>query len=227
MTLTDSERERLLRESGLAFAGRITASVTHELNNVLSTVGELSGLLEDVAAAGSLSGAVAQERLARIVTGLTAQVKRGAAIVKRLNRFAHSTDDTIQSVDLADLIELIAGLADPLIRRHEVTLKTLVDGAPPIIETNTFVLEQLLYLWIDVAASASGRAQPITVSCRRHSSGAEIEIAWHPGRALEAPSGQDTLFEVLAREIRGAVRTAQGDDGFCHRSITLPHDIEA
>ena len=227
MTLTDSEREQLLRESGLAFAGRVTASVTHELNNVLSTVSELSGLLEDIAAAGSLSGALAQERLARIATGLTAQVKRGAAIVKRLNRFAHGADDAIQSVDVAGLIELIAGLADPLIRRHEVTLETAIDGAPPVIETNTFVLEQLLYLWIDLAASASDRTQPITVSCRPHSSGAEIEIAWYPAQAVEHRSDQESLFEVLAQELCGAVRTVSGDDGSRHRIITLPHDTEA
>ena len=41
--------DKTLSES-LAFFGAINASVTHELNNVLGTIEQISGLLEDLAA---------------------------------------------------------------------------------------------------------------------------------------------------------------------------------
>ena len=58
------DRDLAARQNGFAFFGAITASLSHELNNVLATIKELSGLLED------LVHAVKPERGARdLITG--------------------------------------------------------------------------------------------------------------------------------------------------------------
>ena len=225
MTAKNPETDQQLHAANLAFAGRVTASVTHELNNVLSTVSELSGLLEDVAACAPPSDAKSQERLERIATGLLAQVRRGADIVKRLNRFAHSTDAPIQSVDLQELLELIAGLADPLIRRHGVTLETDLGDASVVIETYAFLLEQLLYLSIDAAASTGERGCPVTIACRPQPSGGTIEIAWQPHNGKEPAADYTAILQLLAQVLHGEVQMTTADDGTRHRVITLPQAV--
>ena len=39
-------KQRLLREKGFGFFGAITASLSHEINNVFAITNELSGLLD-------------------------------------------------------------------------------------------------------------------------------------------------------------------------------------
>lgn len=223
MTAANKDAEPSLRPAVcLAFAGRVAASVTHELNNVLSTISELSGLLEDVAAADPAKGAVSQERLERIATGLMAQVKRGAAIVKRLNRFAHSSDTDIQSVDLKELIVLVAGLAEPLSRRHSVTLETQTGDTAITIQTNAFLLEQLLYLWIDDAATCSARDQTVRIACSPDDLGGIIEVAWTPAPDAGQPAVQMALLDALANELQGEVTEGPAADGTYVRTIALP-----
>ncbi len=224
MTATHNDNEQILQAASLAFAGRVTASVTHELNNVLSTVGEFSGLLEDIAAADPAKGAVSQERLERIANGLMAQVKRGAQIIKRLNRFAHSSDTDIQPVDLRDVVALMAGLAEPLIRRHSVTLGTDLGDAPIMIQTHAFLLEQLLYFWIDEAASACAPGQIVTLTCRSDAEGGAIEITWTPKAACDQAADRADLLDILARKLKGAVENSS-TDGSCDRTLTLPQAV--
>jgi len=223
MTAAHKDNEPALRPAVcLAFAGRVAASVTHELNNVLSTISELSGLLEDVAAADPAKGAVSQERLERIANGLMAQVKRGAGIVKRLNRFAHSSDTDIQSVELKDLVVLVAGLAEPLSRRHSVSLVTEPGDAAITIQTNAFLLEQLVYLWIDDAATASEHGGTVTITSRPHDVGGTIEVRWTPNPDDSQPPEQLALLDALASELQGEVIEGPADDGTYARAITLP-----
>lgn len=225
MTAPHNDNGQVLQAANLAFAGRVTASVTHELNNVLSTVGELSGLLEDVAAADPAKGGVSQERLERIATGLLAQVKRGAQIIKRLNRFAHSSDTDIQSADLREVVALMAGLAEPLIRRHSVTLETQLGDAAITIRTHTFLLEQLLYLWIDEAASASERGQTVSLICRPHAEGGVVEIVWTPKQTDEQSAGHAVLPDILAVELQGEVENSTAGEGTLRRAIALPQTV--
>jgi C4-dicarboxylate-specific signal transduction histidine kinase len=222
MMATNKDAKPTLRPATcLAFAGRVAASVTHELNNVLSTISELSGLLADVAASDPAKGEVSQERLERIATSLMAQVKRGAAIVKRLNRFAHSSDTDIQSVNVNELVGLVAGLTEPLTRRHSVTLETDLDDTAITIQTNAFLLEQLLYLWIDDAASASERGQTVRIVCRPHAQGCVIEVIWSPKPARDQSTDQVALLDALAQELQGEVKETSAEDGARCRAITL------
>ena len=82
------EREQLRREKDLAFFGAITASVSHELNNVISIVYQTAGLLNDLLAGAQRGRPISDERLEQIAIRIGEQTERGAAIIKRLNAFA-------------------------------------------------------------------------------------------------------------------------------------------
>ncbi len=45
------EKERMLREKGLAFFSTVTASVSHELANTIAIIEQTAGLLQDLTGA--------------------------------------------------------------------------------------------------------------------------------------------------------------------------------
>jgi len=85
-------REESLERNGLVFFGTLTASVTHELNNVLSIIDQTRGLLEDLAVGAASGRAIDPARLETIATRIDRQVRKGVEIMSCLNRFAHSLD---------------------------------------------------------------------------------------------------------------------------------------
>ena len=67
--IDNGDIERVMWENSLAFFGAITASVSHELNNVMSIIDQNNGLLKDLLAVGH---PISNERLERINNSITA-----------------------------------------------------------------------------------------------------------------------------------------------------------
>jgi hypothetical protein len=114
------------------FIGKVTASATHEIRNVLAIVKESAGLIEDLVRASSRAGRGTShdERILKAAGRIDAQVARGAEIVTRLNRFAHSTDEASGRVDLAEEIREVAFLSQRFARAKRQTVEAAApDGA--------------------------------------------------------------------------------------------------
>ena len=71
-------------DAGLAFFGAVTASVTHEQNNVLSVIDQTAGLLQDMIAAEREGTPINIDRLADAVRTVQAQTERSLGIIRRL-----------------------------------------------------------------------------------------------------------------------------------------------
>ena len=84
------------------------------------------------------------------------------------------------------------------------------------------MLEQLLYLWIDDAASGSERDRTVNVACRPDDLGGVVEVAWTPKPAEGQPPEQKALLDALANELQGEVTEGLAADGTYVRTITLP-----
>ena len=63
-----------MQQSGRAFFGKISASVSHELNNVLAIIGQTAGLLEDLLDSGPGDEPIPRASLERICSQITEQV---------------------------------------------------------------------------------------------------------------------------------------------------------
>ena len=74
------------------FFGQVSASFTHEMQNVLAIIRESSGLLEDLFAFAGPKDWAHLEKFNRSLQGIQNQVSRGLELMKRLNRFAHAPD---------------------------------------------------------------------------------------------------------------------------------------
>ncbi|GAB6144877.1 hypothetical protein [Desulfocicer niacini] len=84
--------------------GKLTASATHEFQNVLAIIKESAGLMEDVLAFTPMENAdILEERLGMPLSTIKKQVARGVELVSCLNGFAHTTDHARTKVDLVVL----------------------------------------------------------------------------------------------------------------------------
>jgi signal transduction histidine kinase len=219
-----SDIETRLRLTGLAFFGRLTASASHDINNVLSIVGELSGLLEDTLDTAP-EGGVPPERLRRVADGLATQVQRGARIVKRLNRFAHSADEPVKSVDLMEQLEAVTALAQRFATLKRMTLQTNLPDDEITLSTNPFVLQQAVFLCIDTFLRSEDQDTPVIVSAEPRDSGAEVKITGPLTLADGELQEQASLLQLLARELGGSADFVKnGSEPGCF-AIRLPSDL--
>ena len=150
-------------ESALQFFGTVTASISHEINNVLAIVNENAGLLEDFTAMAEKGIPIDGERLKALAGKITTQVRRADTIVKNMNKFAHTVDETIKRIDLNGLLDLVVTLANRLASMRGVNLELEISENPVLLTTNDFFLENLLWLCLDFAMDAAGPDKAITL----------------------------------------------------------------
>jgi signal transduction histidine kinase len=101
---------RVLRDQSLAFFGAVTASVSHELNNVISIVDQSAGLLADLVAGARQGRPIPEEKIERVAETVERQTQRGLGIIRRLNKFAHLVDVPELEFDLNELVDNFVAL---------------------------------------------------------------------------------------------------------------------
>ena len=146
----------IIAQSGLQFFGKIAASISHEIKNVLAIINENAGLLEDLTLMAERGMAIDPQRLKALSRTLMKQIKRADAIVKNMNRFAHSADASLQTIDLNDVIELLAALSNRIAVMRGITLNPQLNENPVTLKTSPFLLMNLLWLCLDFAMGAAG-----------------------------------------------------------------------
>lgn len=163
-----AKAENILTEGGMKFFGRMSASATHEIKNTLAIINESAGLLEDLSIAADQGIPLSIPRIKNISKMITRQVQRADLILKKLNRFSHSTDQSTDSVDLEKTLYFVLNLADRLIKAHGVTIKITSPLTPLIITTNLFCLENIIWRAIESAYYTAKGKKQILISFEPH-----------------------------------------------------------
>jgi len=145
----------IIAETGLQFFGRISASISHEIKNVLAIVNENAGLLEDFTLMADRGKPIDPARMKMMAEALKRQVGRADGIIKNMNRLAHSIDQTITTVDLVQTIELTIALTARFAAMRGVRVDLQRPASPVTIATAPFFLMNLLCLCLDFSMSAS------------------------------------------------------------------------
>jgi C4-dicarboxylate-specific signal transduction histidine kinase len=199
--MTES-REQRLRGQGFGFFGAITASLSHEINNVLATINELSGLLGDFLVAAENGGELNPERLKRPTERIAAQVKRGQTYVKCMNQFAHTVDHMRTEIDLNETVEAITTLCRRFGTLRRVELEVILPESSPRLEGSPFDAQHVLYRCIDIGLRASQQGDTLHIHVEAHDDGARATI-----RSDSAPEDAADLklrhefVELLAGEL--------------------------
>jgi C4-dicarboxylate-specific signal transduction histidine kinase len=165
-----------LIHEGVRFFGEISASISHELKNVLAIINENAGLLADIVDLSTKGMPIAPQRLARLAQSIAGQVSRGDRIVKDMNRFAHSADLPRETVDVGDVIHFICEVASRLIKKKGELPRIDTPAVPIMVQTNRFFLENLVWACLNHSLDAQTPDREMAVEVKKSHNGARIRF---------------------------------------------------
>ncbi len=189
----------------LVLFGRMTASISHEINNVMAIVNELAGLQNDLLLGIEEGMDVDPQRFATISEDIQKQIQRGEGIVKRLNRSAHSLDAPVSEFDLAVVLDDTVTIAQRLASVKGVTLNLHPSDGPLSIMSSRFIVQQALFAYLELAFNSLESGSTVEIECRKQESRVDVYLT---GDAPIQTDGQkDRLSDLLqlAYTIQGKV----------------------
>jgi signal transduction histidine kinase len=143
-----------MTDLNVAFMGKITAGMTHEIRNVLAIIRESTGLVQDLVGLSG-EGLKHKDKMIRALENVQTQVIRGTEITTRLNRFAHSVDEPLAGIELNEFLQYIGLLVERFARLKKVPLEVRSGEEIKNRTTNPFLLQLILCRCVDyVLASA-------------------------------------------------------------------------
>lgn len=166
----------VLGEAGLQFFGKMSASISHEIKNALAIINESAGLLEDLSLRAEKGIPVDPERLKKQSGSIVKQVRRMDAIIQNMNKFAHSMDEPLKTIDLSETLALVTNLSIRFATMRGVLLAYQRPAAPITIRTSPFFLENLLWVCLDFAMSAAGSGKTINLLVEKSSGAGRVKF---------------------------------------------------
>jgi len=216
--------EKLLREKGLAFFGSITASFSHEINNVMAIIGELAGLMEDLLRVADQGHPPQLERFRGITERIGTQVKRGEEMTKRLNRFAHTMDDPVKTIDMTHLLVDLIALSERPRTRRRARLETRFPEETILLVSNPFLLQQAVFSCMELVLAASHDNQLLRLILEKQEGGARITVA---GEDPIVKTDEATLsfLPIILDELGGKAEVISTDTGGLSLVLSIPYSI--
>jgi signal transduction histidine kinase len=154
--------------------GLLAGGIVHDLNNMLSIISGNIALLQT-------DGDVPESAQSRLQQ-MTAAVKKGAALAKRLTRYSRAKQSQNCSVQINDLVNVALELVRPLVKGRACVKTEL--GCVPAVEVDPSRIEQVLVNLILNALDAmpeGGKLTLRTAVVERHAL-AEIDSNESPGK---------------------------------------------
>ena len=180
--------------AGIQFFGKMSASISHEIKNVLAVINENAGLLQDICFMADRGKPVDIARLKKIAGDVKDQVRRADRIETAMNRFAHSADEPSTETDLGELTALLGLLAMRFAAMHGVAIETLAPPAPVLVTTSPFRLLNLLWICLDCAMTAAGSGKTVELVAEKTTEGGLVRF-----RKLEQPSAASVAGIALGK----------------------------
>jgi signal transduction histidine kinase len=196
----------LIGFSGIQFFGKMSASISHDLKNVLAVINENAGLLEDFCLMAEKGKPLDPARLKRLAEEVKNQIRRGDRIITSMNTFAHSADGESVTIDLRELLGLLVELSLRYASMRGVRLEIDRPSDAVTITTSPFILLNLLWFCLDFAMTAAGPGKTVALAAEKTADGAWLRFSKLEG--MEAATGafpaepESALMRVLKAQIR-------------------------
>lgn len=215
----------VIGQEEIRYFGKVTASISHELKNVLAILNEHAGLLQDFVAMVAQGRPLDVERIRQLSEGMLKQIGRGDTIVRNMNRFAHTADHERATADLVGLMELSVQMFGRTAAARGATVQVTAPGQPMMIATHPFVLETLVGMLLDRLTGPTVGSRSVELGLAWRGTTAQIRI---PGLAACA----DPVAGLLAAdEVKLLVAVLDAAIEFSGASgelvITLPVNTDA
>ena len=193
-----------IAQEGFHFFGKMSASISHEIKNALAIINEKAGLLEDFTMLAGQGRPIDPERLKSLAADIMKQIQRADGLVKRMNRFAHSSDDPLKMIDLGETLELITSIAGRLASMREARLELIQPSLPVMLVTNPFLFENLIWSCLEFLLMDNHKM--IKIIPEANGEDVRIQLVGqfafpdNPGRSF--PGGrEETLLTLLKAEL--------------------------
>jgi light-regulated signal transduction histidine kinase (bacteriophytochrome) len=147
----------------LAFFGKVNASISHELKNVMAIISETAGLLGDLSEMARGGTPLDPDMLTSTTESIIEEIQRGFATIRQMNRFSHSVDTPVVSVDLMEILDLVRNLSSYLSFAGKINLHA-DEGVTPMAMTCPFILQAVIYQAVACSFQNTGPGTALDIS---------------------------------------------------------------
>jgi len=166
-----------MNEKEIQFIGKITAGVTHEVNNVLASIREISGLMTDILSITDEKSFPRKEKFQTSLEKIQNQVQRGVKLTCQLNKFSHLSDTNKTDVDLNEIIEHLIFLTERFARIKNITLQNRPLTQSITITSDPFLLQMSLSNGISYLLNRMGNGGEISICPEKKGSECSVSIS--------------------------------------------------
>ena len=210
-------------ETGLQFFGKMTASISHEIKNVMAIINESAGLLEDYSLMAEKGMPIDPERLRVVSDRVANQIRRANGIAKNLNGLAHSVDEFQKSVDIKETLELAVGLTGRFADMRSVILDFQPPSEFPAVITSPFHLLNLIWQVLDFAMDASGAGKRVGLTFEAGPTSVKIRFTGIEALTNVPETVFPTAKEAALLHMLGATIHQDAEKG--EINLVLPKDV--
>jgi len=202
------------------FMGQLTASATHELQNILATIRESSGLMEDLLALGGENFAHA-ERFKKGLCVLAEQVERGMALTEQLNYCAHAPEPAAAGTEVNEAMRSLVGLTRRNAARLRISLVLALGRTGLRTSLRALEIMELVGLAVDCCLPLLTRDVQLLV-CVEEQGGLAVVRLDSPGFEALRTQPCFAALEKRARALQAGLCAGPGGQGLV---ISLPKPV--
>lgn len=203
--------------AGLAFFGRISASISHELKNTLAIINESAGLLEDFILLARKGSPVDPDRLLSTAKKIQTQVGRSDLIIQQMNQFSHSVDRPLARIDMRDLLSCLLFITRRITDMKGVTVSYSPGNTPIPVTTAPFYLMMLLWLVLEKAVGQLEKGMTVHCEVTRNDDLLALRIGCKDTLITAPLTGEGEAEVLLISTLEAKVYVSDGEV-----VITLP-----
>ncbi len=215
------------RQNHLQFFGKVTASVSHEINNVFAIINEMAGLLDDLIEGTKQGRSLDAQKIANISERTQSHIQRGKQIVRRLNRFAHSVDENITQFDLVETLSDLINIANRFASLKGIQLSPELPDIPITIENNRYLMMMTIFSSLEKFFHELDKGETVVVTIEQQEQNVHIII--QTGELNKSVS-MDTISsntENLIKKVGGDIHSQQLEENRVSITLLFPYTIES
>jgi C4-dicarboxylate-specific signal transduction histidine kinase len=180
-----------VEQQEISLVGKIAASMTHEMKNVLAIIKESNGLMQDIIGLLKENSIPHQDKFMSALGKIEKQVGRGVEMMTQFNRFAHSMDEAWAQVDVEEVMEQVVFLMQRVARLKQVRLSSESPPKNQTLYTNPVRLILALSGCIDYCLN---KAAPGTIILQAEKVGQELAFRIMVDQGPKETSMDESFF---------------------------------
>ena len=165
-----------MKGNEVEFIGKITAGVTHEVNNVLASIREISGLMADIMSITDEKSFRHKEKFQTSLEKIQNQVQRGVKLTNQLNKFSHLSDSNKTEIELNKSIDHMILLTERFARIKNISLKHQDSNESIRLISDPLKLHMALFICVAYLLNHMSNGGEISISQEKKEDECSIRI---------------------------------------------------